>query len=373
MKEPEIYNLQPETSSTHIHRAWLEVDLGAVIDNAETLRALAGAPLIPMVKADGYGIGVKALVNRLETLNPWGYGVATVKEGEQLRELGIKRNIIVFTPLLFSEYPAAFGANLIPTFGREDEINEWVRISAPSEAPYHLSIDTGMNRAGVSWRDISTVKDVVAKHPPSGAFTHFHSAELYDGSAEIEEAQFREAIAALPCKIDFLHVANSAAIVRYAQTPWDAIRPGVFLYGVGSGEDAKAQPKPVVSLRTRVVDLRWVEPGDTISYDATYTFTTRQRIATVAAGYGDGYPRSLSSRGEALLHGQRIPIRGIVTMDMVMFDVTSVPCERGDIVTLIGDDGDQLLTVEQVAHMAGKSPYELLTGLSIRLERVYKG
>lgn len=370
MKETEIYTPDhTHSSSAHSHRAWLEVDLGAIINNARTLRGLAGAPLIPMVKADGYGLGAKAIVRQLESLNPWGYGVATVKEGEQLRSYGIERNIIVFTPLLFSEYGAAYKAGLIPTLGRPDEILKWVEVS--ESAPYHLSIDTGMNRAGASWRSLGGLKEVIAEHPPTGAFTHFHSAELYDGSAEIEEQSFREALAELNANISFLHVANSAAIVRYEQSPWNAIRPGVFMYGVGSGADAKAQPEPVVNLRTRVVDIRWVEPGDTISYDATYTVKSRQRIATVAAGYGDGYPRSLSNVGVALLGGKRIPIRGIVTMDMVMFDVTDVDCEIGDIVTLIGRDGDDLLTVEEVGQMAGKSPYELLTGLSIRLERVY--
>lgn len=367
MKDFEIYRpLSPNSL-----RAWLEVDLGAVIRNAKALKELAGAPLIPMVKADGYGIGVKAVVSVLEQLDPWGYGVATVKEGEALRALGINRNIIVFTPLLSEEFPAAFDARLIPTLGTEEQIRQWESCCGKQGAPYHLSVDTGMNRAGASWRDVEGLREVLKEFPPDGAFTHFHSAELYDGSAEIEEKIFREVLEKLEIDPPFLHVANSAAIVRYEQSPWDAIRPGIFIYGVGSGEGAKLQPEPVVHLRSRVVDLRWVEPGDTISYDATYTAPTRQRIATIAVGYGDGYPRALSNKGYVLLKGERVPIRGIVTMDMIMVDVTEVPCQLGDMVTLIGKDGDQLLTVEDVAHLAEKSPYELLTGLSIRLERVY--
>lgn len=361
MSEPEIY--RPPL------RAWVDVDLGALQRNAEALQRRAGVPLIPMVKADAYGIGARAVVGALERLEPWGYGVATVKEGEALRRSGVTRNIVVFTPLLHEEFAAAHAASLIPTLGTEEEIRAWGRLGAP----YHLAIDTGMNRAGVPWRQIGTLRTVVREFPPAGAFTHLHSAELYDGSAEREERLFREALEELGVSISFLHVDNSAAIVRYDCSAWSAIRPGVFLYGVGSGVDARLQPEPVVHVRARVVELRWIEPGDTVSYDATYTALTRQRLATVAAGYGDGYPRALSNRGVALLCGQRIALRGRVTMDMTMFDVTDVPCGVGDVVTLLGRDGGELLTAEQVAAAAEMSPYELLTGLSVRLDRVYHG
>jgi alanine racemase len=320
-----------------------------------------------MVKADAYGVGAHAVVGALEPLEPWGYGVATVKEGETLRRFGVTRNIVIFTPLLHEEFAATRSARLIPTLGTERDIRAW----APFGAPYHLSIDTGMNRAGIPWREVETLKEVVREFPPAGAYTHLHSAELYDGSAETEERLFREALDRLGTIPPFLHVANSAAIVRYDQSPWHAIRPGVFLYGVGSGADAKLQPEPVVHVRARVVEIRWIEPGDTVSYDATYTAPTRQRIATVAAGYGDGYPRSLSNRGYGLVRGKRVPVRGRVTMDMTMFDVTDCACEIGDVVTLLGRDCDQLLTAEEVGALAERSPYELLTGLSVRLDRVY--
>jgi alanine racemase len=320
-----------------------------------------------MVKADAYGVGARAVVGALEPLDPWGYGVATVKEGEALRQSGVTRNIIVFTPLLHEEFPSAWASAIIPTLGSEADIRAW----AVFGAPYHLSVDTGMNRAGIPWREAATLRDVVHQHPPAGAFTHLHSAELYDGSAEIEATLFRQALDALDIEPPFLHVDNSASIVRYDWSAWHAIRPGIFLYGVGSGADAKLQPEPVVHIRARVVDLRWIEPGDTVSYDATYTAPGRQRIATVAAGYGDGYPRSLSNRGTALLRGQPIAQRGRVTMDMTMFDVTDVECEIGDVVTLMGQDGDRLLTAEAVSAAAEQSPYELLTGLSVRLDRIY--
>jgi len=367
MNETKIYPVPQPPSSDVSLRAWIDVDLAALCRNAEALRRRAGVPLIPMVKADAYGVGAEAVTRALEPLAPWGYGVATVKEGAALRRYGITRNVVVFTPLLHAEFPAAYAAGLIPTLGTEADIRAWAHFGSP----YHLSIDTGMNRAGIPWREVGDLRSVVHAHPPAGAFTHLHSAELYDGSAEHETRLFREALAALEIDVPFLHVDNSAAIVRYDSSAWNAIRPGVFLYGVGSGPDAGLQPEPVVHLRARVVDVRWIEPGDTVSYDATYMARARQRIATVAAGYGDGYPRSLSNRGVALLHGQQVPVRGRVTMDMTMFDVTDVPCAVGDVMTLIGRDDGRLLTAEMVGGHADMSPYELLTGLSVRLDRSY--
>jgi alanine racemase len=149
------------------------------------------------------------------------------------------------------------------------------------------------------------------------------------------------------------------------------VRPGIFLYGVGSGSSAAIQPESVVSLRAPIVEIRQLKAGDTVSYDATLKVDRAARIATLAVGYADGYPRSLSGAGSVLVGGTIAPIAGIVTMDMTMIDVTTVRCELGDVVTLIGRSEGTVLTVERVAEQAGMSPYELLTGLRSRVERVY--
>lgn len=348
-------------------RAWLDIDLAALRRNAAALRDRAGVPLIPMVKADAYGVGAAAVVAALEPTEPWGYGVATVVEGRALREIGLRRPVIVFTPILQSDFEFARAADLIPTLSSAGDIRAW----GPSGLQYHLAIDTGMNRAGVCWRDIESVADAVKAFPPSGAFTHFHSAELDDGSIAVQEERFRDALRRLDVAIPFLHTSSSAATARMGAAEWRATRPGVFLYGVGSGASAETEPEAVVHMRARVVEVRWIEAGETVSYDATYVAHGRERIATVAAGYGDGYPRALSNVGTGLLNGKRIPVRGLVTMDMTMFDVTDVECDVGDIVTMIGRDADEFLGVEDVARAAGMSPYEVLTGLAPRLERRY--
>lgn len=351
-------------------RARIEIDLGALQRNGEAMARRAGVPLLAMVKADAYGLGAGAAVRALDRLNPWGYGVATVPEGEELRRLGVTRPVLVFTPLLEEELNRARSARLTPTLGFPDEIDAWKRAGG---GPWHLSIDTGMSRAGIPWREVRSITHLLELLPPEGAFTHFHSAELDDGTIESQEARFREAVAALPSRPKLLHAANSGAIARQGRSAWDLVRPGIFLYGVGSGRSAAIQPENVVNLRAPIVEIRNLAAGDTVSYGATLRVDRPARIATLAIGYADGYPRSLSEGGAVLVGGTLAPIAGKITMDMTMIDVTTVKCSVGDVATLIGRAGDTVLTVERVADDAGMSPYELLTGLRSRVERAYTG
>jgi alanine racemase len=351
-------------------RAGVEIDLGALQRNGAALARRAGVPLLPMIKADAYGLGAEAVYRALESLEPWGYGVATVDEGEELRELGAARPVLVFTPLLDRELTRARSARLTPTLGFPNEIEAWRRAGGGA---WHLSIDTGMSRAGIPWREVQQIRHLLQLVPPEGAFTHFHSAELDDGTLAEQEKLFRAAISALPSRPRLLHADNSAAIARKGRSEWDLVRPGIFLYGVGSGRSAALQPEPVVHLRAPIVEIRNLEAGDSVSYGATLRVERAARIATLAVGYADGYPRSLSKSGSVLVGGTLAPIAGMVTMDMTMIDVTTVRCEVGDIATLIGRAGDTVLTVERVADDAGMSPYELLTGLRSRVARSYIG
>ncbi|HUQ18764.1 MAG TPA: alanine racemase [Gemmatimonadaceae bacterium] len=351
-------------------RAWMNVDLGALVRNARAAEARAGVPIIPMVKADAYGLGAVDIIGTLEQVNPDAYGVATVEEGADLRDAGIERPIIVFSPLLRDEYPDARNFELTPSLGTETEIREWTRV--PFD--WHLSIDTGMSRAGIPWREVSTLREVLTEHVPEGAFTHFHSAELNDGSMDEQEQRFRDAVAQLPVRPKFLHTDASAAIARHGKSEWNAIRPGVFLYGVGSGEGAEIEPEPVVSIHSRIAETRWIEAGDSVSYDATWHADSRRRIATIPMGYADGYPRAASNRAFGIAKDGRVPIRGLVTMDMIMLDVTDSKADVGDVVTMMGraENGDSI-GPEELAALAGMSYYELLTGLRGRLDRYYIG
>lgn len=351
-----------------ISRAWVEVDLGALLRNGRRVRERAGVPLLPMVKADAYGLGAVRVARALEALEPWGFGVATVAEGEELRRAGIARPVVVFTPLLTEELDGARAARLTPTFGHAAEIERW----AATGLPWQLAIDTGMNRAGVPWTDVGALRDVLVAAPPEGAFTHLHSAERDDGSRELQEERFAAALARLPARPPLLHVENSPGVEATGRSRWDLARPGVFLYGVGI-DRPEITPEQVVAVRARIVDLRLVPDGETVSYDATWRAVGPRRIATLAIGYADGYRRALSNRGTVIVHGRCAPVAGLVTMDMTMIDVTGVPCDIGDVATLVGADGDQRLDVADVASTADVSPYELLTGLRARLPRQYIG
>lgn len=359
-------------------RAWCTVDLAALRYNAARLRARAGVPLVPMVKADAYGLGVEPVVRALGTPfhgaeptedAPWALGVATVSEGEQLRALGASGRVLCTSPVLPDELPRMAEAQLTPSLHREADVLAWRRLT---DAPWHLAIDTGMQRAGVAWREVAALRAVVAQHPPEGVFTHFHSADRPDGSRELQEVRFRRAIEtlALPASTR-RHADNSSAHVARSPSPWDLARPGIALYG--SPDNSPLRLRPVVHVHARVVDLRHIEAGDSVSYDATYTADRARRIATVAIGYGDGYRRAFSNGAHMLLRGQSLPVVGRVTMDMTMLDVTEIPCDVGDVVTALGADLDSaaVITVSELAAAGGLSPYELLVGWRLRLPRVY--
>jgi alanine racemase len=352
-------------------RAWVDVDLGALLQNGTAYAARAGVPLLPMVKADAYGLGAIPVARALERLDPWGFGVATVAEGEELRAAGVTRPIVVFTPLLDEDLGDAAKAGLTPTLGARDSIAHW-RETGPG-LPWQLAIDTGMSRAGIQWNALESILDLVAAFPPEGAFTHFHSADVGDESRAMQEERFARAIEALPVRPAMLHAENSSAVERRGKSPWTVARPGIFLYGVGIGAASGLTPCHVATVRARVVDLRVIEDGETVSYGGTYRAVGRRRIATLGIGYADGYRRILGNHAVALIGGRRAPVAGVVTMDMTMLDVTDVPCEIGDVVTLIGRDGDDEITVSDLAGFGGLSPYEVLTGLRGRLPRRYVG
>jgi alanine racemase len=348
-------------------RAWVEIDLGALCRNGAAVAARAGVPLLPMVKADGYGLGGLRAGLALESLEPWGYGVATVTEGDELRRGGITRPIIVFTPILRNEIDALRRGDLTPALGDPAVIESWARTGRP----WHLQIDTGMARAGMAWDAVAAHRELLTRAAPEGVFTHFHSAELDDDSRDVQERRFDAALAELPSRPTLIHAENGPAVERRAPSRWSVCRPGIFLYGVAGVEGGPLVPEPVVSVRARIVELRTVPAGETVSYDATWRAEGPRRIATVPVGYADGYRRSLSNRGQALLRGQRVPVAGRVTMDMTMFDVTETDAALGDVVTLLGREGSDMITVGDLAAAADLSPYEILTGLKLRLPRRY--
>lgn len=355
-------------------RGWIEIDLDAIVRNAMVIAARAPA-ILPMVKADAYGVGAVPVVRALERLSPWGYGVATIEEGRELRRAGITRSLVLFTPVVVQDLRAVRDARITPALSSAESIAAWTTLGG---GPWQLAIDTGMSRAGVRWDRVDALASVVRACAPEGAFTHFHSASLDDGTMAEQGARFELALAALPARPALLHAENSAAIARRPRSSWSLARPGIFLYGVGSGAGAVVHPEPVVSLFARVVELRSVRAGESVSYDAKYRAESDRVIATLPIGYADGYRRALGNRAYALVAGgggggRRAPVVGVVTMDMTMIDVTGLQVAIGDVVTLLGGSGSERLDIETLAAQAGASPYELLTALHSRLPRRYRG
>ncbi len=343
----------------------LTVDLAAVRENYRLLARRAAVPLLPMVKADAYGLGAVEVAKMLDAERPIAVGVASVEEGRELRDAGIASDIVVFTPVLPTDFTAAAQARLTLCLSNPEHISTW----AQTGCPWQLPIDTGMNRTGIDWRDADSLRAVLGTgESPSGVFTHFHSADSDQAAMAVQESRFAGVVSALPVRPPLVHAENSAALLQRGASRYDCARPGIALYGVAVGP-AEWTPRPVVTLASSVVAVRRVEAGDTVSYGATWRASSDRRIATVALGYADGYPRGPGNTGTAMVNGWRVPVVGLVTMDMTMCDVTDVPCEVGDRVTFIG--GDAELSVSAVAACAARSPYDVLTGLRARVRRIH--
>ncbi len=379
-----IYPFDRTSSQSSVRRAhaWIDVDLDAIRHNAALLHACAGVPMIVMIKADGYGLGAAPVVRALAGASRsgqaglgasavWAYGVATVEEARALRAAGYAGRLWCGTPLLAEELRDAATVGLTPALHTASNIAAWRTIG---RSPWHLAIDTGMSRAGVRWDEVVPLRSSLSEHPPEGVFTHFHSADEPDESMALQDARFAASLlslgAALPASC-IVHSDNSAAISRRGAGSAGLVRPGIGVFGA-----LARTPLPLlqpVHLRARIVDLRDLRVGETVGYGGSWTATVPSRIATVPVGYADGYRRHLSNIGCGVLHGVRCAVAGRVSMDMTMLDVTNVPCELGDVVTMLGTSGEVTLTTQQVAAEASVSPYELLTGLRQRLPRHYLG
>ncbi len=367
-------------------RAWIEVDLDAVRANYDTIRRSVGygTAVIPMVKADAYGLGAKAVVRTLEPRDPWGFGVATAAEGEALRSYGVRRPILVVGPLPPKAADTAAAGRLTASISSLDGLEAWAAAAerAGGEAlDFHVEVDTGMGRSGFDWRRVGEWAPAVAARSGralrwTGCFTHFHSADAPNPRpTAVQWERFRGALVELPIPASELlvHAANSAAALRWSEYAADAVRPGIFLYG-GHPAPRVAEvpaPQPVAAVRARLTLVRDVPPGSTVGYRATHTARTPERWGTLGIGYGDGLPRSLGNRGTALIRGCPVPVIGRVSMDLTTVRLDAVPeAVVGDVATLIGQDGGARITVDEVAVLAGTIGYEVLTGLGTRLPRV---
>lgn len=361
--------MRPESNLEDPARTWIEVDLGALVSNAKTVATrAAGARLLPMVKANAYGLGAAPVARALESLDPWGYGVATPEEGAELRAAGITRRIVVFSPVT-EALEAVAKHDLTPALGGVSQVRAWRGLAG--DRPFHVQVDTGMGRAGIWWEAFpEKSRDFGGAPGFEGIFTHFHSAESDPASVKQQWERFTAAVASLPRRPRLVHAANSAAALGHPEVAADLVRPGIFLYGGMAAPGIR--PQPVVTWRARVFEVGWREAGATVSYGATFTAPGRISLTTIAAGYADGLDRKLSNVGEVLVGGRRLQIAGRVTMDMTTIWARDWAPEEGALATLVGRDGNDEITLDYMADAAGTISYELLTRVGARVQRIYR-
>lgn len=371
---PSTVDRQPSTSDPVItdrssalpDRTWVDIDLDALRDNARTIARRAGtARLLPMVKANAYGLGAVAVARALEPLDPWGFGVATADEGGELRRAGVVRPILVVQPTK-AMLAACAREGLTPVLGSIADVRAWLALTT---LPFHVGVDTGMNRGGIGWEEFRAVAGIFADAPGfDGIATHFHSAERDPASVHEQWERFQAVLSALPRRPALVHAANSAAVLNHPEVCGDLVRPGIFLYG---GQVGEHRPAPVVTWRARVARVARAQAFASVSYGATFRASEPLWVTTVAAGYADGFRRALSDRGTMLIGGRRLKVAGAVTMDFTMVVSADRPVDDA-IATLIGRDGEESIALDDVARAAGTISYEILTGLGPRVERIYR-
>jgi alanine racemase len=365
-------------------RVWAEIDIDALLHNYRRIKDTAGsAGILAAVKAEAYGHGGREVARVLENSGVEYFGVASVEEAIDLRTNGqIRRPILILSPVPYREIGLIFDYDLLPNVTEEgfakalaQEANRRGKILG-----VHVEVDTGMGRTGVSVSEAPALISLIVNKPGlklEGIFTHFPAAETDEKFTREQVKVFDGLIERLRnegFEVAALHSANSAAIFKYPDTSYDIVRPGLALYGIEpEGFNGTLDLHPVMTLRTRIVNLRKMPAGASISYGRTCILKRDTLVATLSVGYGDGYPRALSNRGQVLYQGTRYPIIGMVCMDLTMVALTGAQDARiGEEVTLIGRDGNAIVPADEVATWADTISYEITTRISPRVPRIYK-
>ena len=368
------------------YRVYAEINLDAIVKNVDNLMALTkeNTGALAVVKADGYGHGDVAVAKAVAQ-KVTGYAVATLDEAVNLRENGVKKPILVLGYVDPYEFDILVSHEITATvFDVETAqlLADAARVQK-KQAHCHIKVDTGMRRIGLEPDEngIAIVKQITALKELSadGIFTHFAASDETDKtSAEHQFKLFTDFTGRLEKEgihFTYRHCANSAAVIDMPQVDLDMVRLGIAMYGMYPSDEVKKEKVelfPALDLKSHITMVKEIPAGEKVSHGCTFTTTRTTKLATVSVGYGDGYPRALSSKGYVLVRGQKAPIVGRVCMDQMMVDVTDIEnVTRADIVTLIGKDGDAEITVEEIAALAGTFNYEFVCDLGKRIPRSY--
>ncbi len=363
-----------------------EIDLGAIRHNISEIRKKVGAEtkIIATVKANAYGHGAVPVSKAAISAGVEILGVATLEEALELRDAGIESPILILSILSEDCIEAAIDARTVMTVC-DEKFAEALSIKATAlgiKVPVHIKVDTGMGRIGVNALEALAFVENISKKPGitiQGIFTHFACADEADKC--YSKVQFNvfsklcESISVKGIKIPLMHISNSAAILDLPECKLDAVRPGIMIYGLYPSNcvSRELDLKQAMTLKTRIIFLKEVQPGNSISYGRTFTAKKRSKIATIPIGYADGFSRMLSNKGEALVRGRKVSVIGRICMDQTMLDVTDVPgVECGDEVVLYGSQGNETISIETVAEKALTIPYEITCALGCRVPRIFK-
>ncbi len=360
------------------------IDLAALRWNLRQIKAKVGpdTKILSMIKANAYGHGAAAVAKALADEGAYAFGVATFEEGIELRQAGIRQPILVVAGV-YAEQAGQFIDNELTPAGHDLEAMKRLNAAAQGRAApmsVHIKIDTGMGRLGFLPADMASWLPELQKLKAlkiEGVFSHFSQAESVGGDYTQKQLRiFSDVVARLCSQMvppPLAHLANSAATITLPAAYFDMVRPGIMLYGPYPSPEMKSQIdlRPVLSWKTRVMQLKKVPMGTSISYGQTFVTQRESMIATLPVGYADGYQRLLSNRGEVLINGKRAPVAGRVCMDLTMIDVTDIAdVQYGDEVVLLGRQGTAEITADEMATWASTISYEILTSISARVPRI---
>ena len=374
----------------HYERVCAYIDLDAILHNMDCMKKniAKDTKIVAVIKTDGYGHGAVRIAKQLEDIPyVWGYAVATAEEALILRHAGMQKPILILGYTFPYCYEEMLREEIRPAVYRRDTVEELAEAAAKAgkKAKVHIKVDTGMGRIGITPDDegLDFVKFVM-EHPGlevEGIFTHFAKSDETDKTSANHQLElFQNFIdriqSELGLEIPVKHCSNSAAILEMPQANMDMVRAGITTYGLYPSEEVSKDIVPLraaMSLYSHIIYCKTIHAGQSVSYGGLFTATKDTRVATIPVGYGDGYPRSLSGKGYVLIHGKKAPILGRVCMDQFMVDISGIPgAMEGDKVTLLGADGQERITAEELGELSGRFNYEFVCTLGKRIPRVYR-
>ncbi len=368
-------------------RVVAEVSLDAIEHNYNEFRKAMknDVKLCAVIKADAYGHGALPIGLKLQELGADCFAVATLDEAMELRMNGLNKPIIIFGFTPKQNMKAVIEHHLIQTIFNLEMAKDLSSVARELkiQAHVHINIDTGMNRIGFSPNNdsIAKIKEIhsLTNIQIDGIFSHFARADEVDKSTSNQQKKryedFLNQLEELGIDSNLRHMSNSAGLIDVSDAKYDMVRVGIAMYGLYPSDEVDKEQirlQPTLTLKSHVVQVKNIDAGQPISYGGTYVTNKESKIATIPIGYGDGYPRLLSNKGEVLIAGVKAPIRGRVCMDLFMVDVTHIPnVKEGDEVVLIGSQGKETIAVEDIARIMGTINYEVVCQLGKRIPRSY--